>query len=129
MTTYSAVYTKQLSANVDPVYQPEQIRVSVEVLSVQGFSDLGLFVYRKDPITLALDYSHVASPYDISEYNYQNIGTKDYVRLATISIVLGNADVANEALSGIETQIQALCIDMKTLSDLLPVTTVTATSG
>jgi hypothetical protein len=108
--TYTVTLTKQISDNVGDEYQPEAVRVIYTVTAFTGFVDAGVFVYRRNAaVPTETDYSHVASPSDLQDYNYAVIGTKDFVRLNTLDAVYTTYTIAQAAVVTVEAKISDLC--------------------
>lgn len=123
--TFSAEITKQLSDNLDNGAQPSSVRILITVDSVVGFNDVGLFVNQVDPVTLLQVYSHVATPYDLTQYYLDNPAGQDFVRSGTLDIIQPTATDAEACIAAIEVAIKLLTIDMCALQQLNDPVTLT----
>jgi hypothetical protein len=123
---YTATVTVQTSISNDPAYQPESVRVLMNIIAVQSFNDPGLFMFFKDPVTQILSFSHVASPTDLATYPYNVLAPNVYyVRKSSLDITYNYVDDANSAITTIQDGIKSLCLSMNTLQTLQPPTTTT----
>ncbi len=126
--TFSVTYTKQLSLNSDPALQPGQVRLLIQVTSVSGFVDKGMFVYQVDQAIGQPYYSHVATPIDIQDYLYNVVDNRPFVREDLVDRVYETATLAETDAAAIEAALQQLCIDEQTLQELGTAVTVTVTA-
>lgn len=125
---FSVTYTKEISSNDDPVYQPAPVELVLTVTAVTGFTDFGVFVWIQDTATQVLRFSNVATPVDLDRYNFQVIGDLDFVRLGVMRQRYNRADQAEAAANAIEACIQKLCTDMQLLSEFNPPVTITVSA-
>lgn len=125
--TYSATFSKQVTVDYeDCPYLPALL--SMTVLSVAGFADPGIFVYRIDPDTSLETFSHVATPCDLDTYVYNGAPSADFVRRSTMTKSYPTALAANTGIAEVEASVQTLCNLMEKITDLAPATTVTISS-
>jgi hypothetical protein len=74
-------------------------------------------------------YDHIATPSDLNDYNFEVVGDNEYVRRSDFERVYDVAELADEAITSIESSILDLCNDMTVLDELGEVTTVTITAS
>lgn len=123
--TFSVTLDKQLSTTDDPDLVNTPVRLLVAVTSVTDFDDFGIFTFAINQVTGDPEYSHVATPDDLRDYNFDVAGGKDFVRKAAIDLVFERAVIAETAIEEIEGRIQQLVDDQQALGDFGTVTTVT----
>jgi hypothetical protein len=125
--TFSVSLSRQVTVNYENCpYLPAQ--VAMVVLSIVGFQDPGVFVYRIDPDTSAETFSHVASPCDLDAYVYNGSTDEDFVRRSSMTKFYPTSTAADTGIAEIETAVQTLCNLMEQITVLAPATTVTISS-
>jgi hypothetical protein len=127
--TFSITYTKQLSLNSEPALQPGQVRLVIQVTSVVGFVDKGMFVYQVDQAIGQPYYSHPATPIDLQDYYFNVVGGKPFVREDHVDRLYETASLAEADATAIEAALQQLCIDEQALQDLGTAAVVTVTAS
>lgn len=127
MTTYATTLSKEVTVDYeDCPYLPALL--SMTVVTVTGFVDPGLFVYRIDPDTSAETFSHVATPCDLDTYVYNGAASVDFVRRSAMTKSYPTALAADTGIAEVEDALQTLCNLMEKITDLAPATTVTISS-
>lgn len=124
--TYAATLDRSVTINYQncPLL-PAQVVYTVQ--AVTGFVDKGIFVYKIDPDTSVLTYSHVAQPCDINQYPFNNL-SGDFTRTADATIIYPNAATADAGIAATELAVQDLCDQMERISVLDPPATIVITS-
>jgi hypothetical protein len=126
--TYSVTLEKQISLTDDEALQPTYVDAILTVTAVVGFNDKGIFTYLIDTVTSEQEYSNVATPYDIAEYNFEVVGGAQFVRNASVQKTFPTATQAEEFITEVEGLIQILCTDMDALDQFHPPVTVVISS-
>lgn len=124
--TYSVTIERQVTENYQDCPRLPAL-VSMEVQTVVGFLDKGIFVHRIDPDTGVETYSHVATPCDIEQVLF-DAGTGPFVRRDSMEITYQTASLADAGIAEIEQAVRDLCVQMDRIDDLGPATLVTITS-
>ena len=124
---FSVTLDKQLSLTDDPKFVTTPVRLTMVVTSVTDFNDQGIFTYVINQTTGEEEYSHVATPNDIRDFNFDIAGDKEFVRKNSIDLAFETGELATEAITEIEARIQQLIDDEAALGDLGSATTVTIT--
>lgn len=125
--TFSVTLDKQLSLTNDPEFVTTPVRLTMTVTAVTDFNDFGIFTFTINQVTNSPEYSHVATPNDLRDFNFDIVGGKEFVRKSSIDLAFETAELAEEAVEDIEDRIQQLIDDEAALADLGSVTTVTLT--
>lgn len=125
--TFSATLEKQVSLNDEDALQPGPVRATITVTAVTDFLDKGLITNMLNPVTNQYEYNHVAVPTDLRDYNYQQAGGRDFVRVDSVDKFFETAELADEFIEDFEARVQLLCNDMGILQDLGTPTTVVIT--
>lgn len=121
---HTAALSTQLS-DVGNSLSPTACNLKVQVTSVTDFNDQGLFVYSIDPMTSAIKFSHVASPYELSLYPYNSLDLVNYfTRKNSLEVTYATATLASEGLADIVAVLKKLALDMDALATYEDPTTV-----
>lgn len=126
---YSATVSREITTNNEDVNQPAPVKLRLVITSVAGFSDKGLFVFMIDPNTSNEEWSNVATPTDLENYNLDVPGSGEFVRKDTLELTYENASIAEEKQGEIEARINLLVQDMAALDTYGTASTVTYSSS
>ncbi len=126
--TFSVAISTQTSINIDPALQTSQVKILINIISVTGFVDKGLFVYAIDTVTGVPYFSYVATPGDLTSYYYNANGTNNFVRKDNLTVLRDTGDAATTFIADITAALQLLCDDMKLLTQYTTPVVVTITA-
>jgi len=126
--TFSVTLDKQLSTTNDPNFVTTPVRLTMTVTAVTDFTDFGIFTFEINQVTGVAEYSHVSTPNDLRDFNFDVAGDEQFVRKSSLDLAFETAELADEAVTDIEARIKQLADDEQALQDLGSVTTVTITA-
>jgi hypothetical protein len=124
---YTVTYTVQTTLTT-LAEQPSPVEIECIVTAVTEFVDKGIWVLKKDPVTYIYRFDHVATPADLENLNYLQVGEtddNDFARFDTFTKVLNRADLAEAQIDSLESLTLLLCSDMTFLTEYDDPVTVT----